>query len=87
MRFCQRKRLPLCLAVTLCLCGLSGCFGLHLFSGGSGETKTETIKEREARTTTLGQELLDLDQAYKKGVLSKKEYAKAKKKLLEKYAD
>jgi len=73
--------------VTLCLFGLSGCFGLHLFSGGGGETKTETIKEREARTATLGQKLLVLDQAYKKGVISEKEYKKAKKRLAEKYAD
>lgn len=71
----------------LFLASLSGCFGLHLFSGGGGESKPATIKERESRTTTLGQELLDLEQAYKQGALSTKEYEKAKKGLLKKFSD
>jgi hypothetical protein len=69
------------------LLSLGGCLGLHLFSGDGGETKTETIKERETQTTTLGKELIDLERAYKQGIISKKEYDKAKKKLIDKYVD
>ena len=66
---------------------LGGCLGLHLFSDGGGETKTETIREEESRTTTLGKELIDLEKAYKGGVISKKEYDKARKKLIDKYVN
>ena len=48
---------------------VSGC-------GGGAKVKAET------RTTTLGQELTDLDKAYKSGVLTEKEYKSAKDKLL-----
>ena len=48
---------------------MSGC-------GGGAKVKAET------RTTTLGQELTDLDKAYKSGILSEKEYKSAKDKLL-----
>jgi hypothetical protein len=34
-------------------------------------------------TATLGQQLIDLDAAYKKGIITEKEYEKAKRKLLE----
>ena len=34
-------------------------------------------------TTTLGQELLDLEKAYKDGIITEKEYEKAKKALIE----
>jgi hypothetical protein len=34
-------------------------------------------------TATLGQQLIDLDAAYKKGIITEKEYEKAKNKLLE----
>jgi len=34
-------------------------------------------------TTTLGQELQDLDKAYKDGIITQKEYEKAKKRLIE----
>ena len=33
-------------------------------------------------TTTIGQELMDLEKAYKEGLISKKEYNKQKKKIL-----
>lgn len=49
---------------------VSGC------GGGGAKVKAET------RTTTLGQELTDLDKAYKSGILSEKEYKIAKDKLL-----
>jgi hypothetical protein len=63
----------LVLAVLLCV-NMVACIG------GKKESKTgpPTI------TTTLGQELLDLDKAYKDGIITQKEYDKAKKALIEK---
>jgi len=43
--------------------------------------------EVRQQTTTLGQELQDLDEAYKKGLLDDKEYKKARKELIEKHTD
>jgi len=37
--------------------------------------------------TTLGKELQDLDDAYKKRLLSEKEYKEARKNLMKKYND
>jgi len=48
---------------------VSGC-------GGGAKVKTDT------RTTTLGQELTDLDKAYKSGILTEKEYKSARDKIL-----
>ncbi len=49
--------------------------------GGGADVKQMTT------TTTLGQELQDLDDAYKKGLLSEEEYKKSRKNLMEKYDD
>jgi hypothetical protein len=38
-----------------------------------------------AQTTTLGQELVDLQQAYEKGIITEKEYNDLKKKVMKKY--
>jgi hypothetical protein len=46
--------------------------------------KTEVKSEPSTVTTTLGQELLDLDKAYKDGIITQKEYEKTKKRLIEK---
>lgn len=46
--------------------------------------KTEVKSEPTTITTTLGQELLDLDKAYKDGIITQKEYEKTKKRLIEK---
>ena len=56
------------------------CFMLAACGGDKADVKSEppTI------TTTLGQELLDLDKAYKDGIITEKEYEKAKKALIEK---
>ena len=43
--------------------------------------------QRSTTTTTLGKELQDLDDAYKKGLLSEKEYKDTRKRLMKKYDD
>lgn len=48
-----------------------------------GGSKTEVKSEPSTVTTTLGQELLDLDKAYKDGIITQKEYEKAKQRLIE----
>jgi hypothetical protein len=47
---------------------------------GGGAAEVESHKT----TTTLGQELMDLNKAYKQGVITEEQYNSAKKKLLEK---
>jgi len=48
-----------------------------------GGGKTDVKSESSTITTTLGQELQDLDKAYKDGIITQKEYEKAKKRLIE----
>ncbi len=48
-------------------------------SGDKKEAKSEPVTV----TTTLGQELLDLKKAYEDGIITEKEYEKAKKALIE----
>jgi hypothetical protein len=55
--------------------------GAMLGCGSDTDVKQQTI------TTTLGKELQDLDDAYKKGLLSESEYKDARKKLMKKYDD
>ena len=50
---------------------LTGC------GGGGADVQT--------RTTTLGQELMDLEAAHEKGVITKEQYEKSKKEILKKY--
>ena len=52
--------------------------GLSQVGCGGGGAKVET------RDTTLGQELIDLDAAYQKGLLTEEQYEKKKKELLKK---
>ncbi len=56
---------------TIVLSLLSAC------GGGGSEVKTESY------STTLGQELKDLDEAYRKGIISEKQYNQSKERLLE----
>jgi hypothetical protein len=56
--------------VTTWSVSLIGC------SGGGANVKQETY------TTTLGQELQDLQEAYQKGILTEKEFEKAKEALI-----
>ena len=44
--------------------------------GGGAEVKHDVY------TTTLGQELQDLEEAYKRGIITEKEYNQAKDKLI-----
>lgn len=58
-------------AVTLMIIagsGLAGC------SGGGAQVQTHT--------TTLGQELSDLEATYKKGIITEKQYEEAKNNLI-----
>ena len=48
--------------------GFIGC------GGGGADIK--------ATNTTVGQELIDLDKAYKEGIITEKEYNKSKKEIL-----
>lgn len=54
--------------------------GPMLGCGGGG-----TDVKQQTTTTTLGKELQDLDDAYKKGLMSEKEYNEARKKIMKKY--
>ena len=51
--------------------GLAGC------GGGGAEVRTQSY------STTLGQELKDLEDAYRKGIITEKQYNDAKEKLIE----
>ena len=61
-------RTRLFMLILLVAFGLTGC-------GGGGA-------KLDARTTTTGQELLDLDKAYKEGLITEKEYDKKKKEIM-----
>jgi hypothetical protein len=54
-----------------------------LYLGGCCGGSKEVIVPQSQPTTTLGQELQDLEEAYKKGAITKDEYEAAKKKILE----
>jgi len=52
--------------------------GLFVGCGGGGASV-------QTSSTTLGQELTDLETAHEKGLLTDKEYEKARKKIMKKY--
>ena len=70
----MRKIRLLALVLTVLLC-------VNFAACGGG--KTDVKSESSTVTTTLGQELQDLDKAYKDGIITQKEYDKAKKRLIE----
>jgi uncharacterized membrane protein len=47
--------------------------------------KQRTNVQTTTTTTTLGQELVDLQQAYEKGIITEKEYNDLKKQAMKKY--
>jgi uncharacterized membrane protein len=49
---------------------------------GCGRKQSTTV---ETTNTTLGQELVDLQKAYEKGIISEKQYNDLKKKAIKKY--
>jgi len=51
-------------------------FGAGLAGCGGGDVVTKTY------TTTLGQELQDLEKSYKDGIITEKQYEESKKKLI-----
>lgn len=62
------SRTRLFILVLLAVFSLTGC-------GGGGA-------KMEARTTTTGQELIDLDKAYQQGLMNEKEYESKKKEIM-----
>ena len=62
------KRAGLLALSLIAATGLTGC-------GGGGATM-------EARSTTTGQELMDLDKAYKDGIITEKESESKKKEIM-----
>lgn len=51
-------------------------------TGCGGKKSSASV---QTTTTTLGQELVDLQQAYEKGIITEKEYNDLKKKVMKKY--
>jgi len=74
MRF--RAVVALGLMFMLLSANACGCLG-----GGSSKTDVQST----TTTTTLGQELQDLQKAHESGAIDDKQYEKAKKELLKKY--
>lgn len=69
----MKKTTVICITSALLLSGvLSGCLSL----GGGDETVQQT------KTTTVGQELIDLKAAYDKGIITERQYEEQKEKLL-----
>ena len=65
------------------VCALILVILVHLNFAACSGSKTDVKSESPTVTTTLGQELLDLDKAYKDGIITQREYEKAKKSLIE----
>ena len=57
------------------------CLGLVACGGGGAEVKSQSY------STTLGQELKDLEDAYQKGIITEKQYNRSKEKLIEQRTD
>ncbi len=72
----KRSRVWIVAVLIMMVLSVSSCGCLGGSKGGEAKVESTT------RTTTLGQELQDLDQAYNKGIITEKEYEKKKKELL-----
>jgi len=64
------KAIKIVVICTVIAC-MTGCMALN------------RIEMSVSRNTTIGKELVDLNEAKEKGIISQKEYEKAKRKLLE----
>lgn len=62
--------------VILAVCGML-LLGVAACGGGGAEMKSEVT------TTTVGQQLMDLKKAYDSGAMTKEEYEKERKKILD----
>jgi uncharacterized membrane protein len=69
----MKKTTLLTAALLATFLALGGC-------GGGGAKVNSTVT-----ATTMGQELQDLEESYKKGLLSEEEYKKARKAILKRY--
>lgn len=65
--------------IVVLICFLFLCASLTNCGGGGAKV------ESNVSTQTLGQQLIDLDRAFKEGVLTEKEYKNSKEALLKKY--
>jgi hypothetical protein len=63
------------IACTLCLIALCTATGCRGGRGGKAEVSTTS--------TTVGQELMDLDAAHSKGLITDSEYQKKRKEIME----
>jgi len=54
-------------------------FTLTACGGSDTEVRSTTM------TTTMGQELMDLNESYKRGIINESEYNDAKEKIMERY--
>lgn len=61
------------LAIFLLVLTLSAC------GGGGAEVKATTTN------TTMGQEFMDLNESYKQGIISEKEFENAKENIMDRY--
>lgn len=69
------RRIP---ALTL---WVAAALGLSACSGGGARVESRNV----TTTTTMGQELMDLEQSYKQGIITQSEYEKARKSILKRY--
>lgn len=77
MNSARIRKTPISSRRTILLGGMLTALGLSGCGGGGAKTKvTET-------STTTGQQLIDLKAAYDKGIITKDQYDKQKKKILD----
>ncbi len=73
------KLIRLWIVVTMMIVVIMVMMPLSLIGCGGGGAEVRT----QSYTTTLGQELKDLEEAYQKGIITEKQYKDAKEKLIE----